>query len=1217
MNDKITKIISSEHIMGIIAVVFVLTPLIIFSLFSLYKVSESLTDIIKNEIETKSTLVTNNINSFISGRITDARVISQADVLASQDLTAKIQYLTEIITENKWINNIEIIAETGTVIASSGMRNEKGKLFWELYPIQKSLFLSARKAQQGQVSVSEAIALDNEPGILFITPITDDDNLKLTSLLVIEVNLEHIADIVSIFGQGNIGNKYVYLVDKDGKVIVSDDPTVTFQDSFAALQTTPELLDAFSLQAKKGNLIYTDHTGDEVIASYANMAEFGDNQALGWRLIAIAPMNEITMPVSHLKQLLLVVGSMIALISGFLAYRVVIFFNRKLTNLARQELTNLARQADAISKGDYSTSKLIESKGEGVINKLVIAINRMQVNIYQTFKRLKEQKFILDNHSIVSITDTAGFITYANDNFAEVSGYSNEELIGKNHRKLNSGHHPAEFFTDIWQTISSGNVWQGEICNKSKNGELYWVFSTLAPNFDSRGEIIQYTAIKTNITAIKRTDELLRRSQKIEAIGELTGGIAHDFNNLLGIIIGNIDLMELNVEDGSNLQKQLKDTLVAALRGAEITRLLLNFSGQSEGLHSPTNIINIFNEYEDFIRKSITAKINLEMYISDVLWLVDLNLSDFLEALINLSLNARDAMPSGGTLIFEVKNTIINNNVLAYPIDLKAGEYIEIVVSDSGIGMNKETMNKIFDPFFTTKDKSKGTGLGLSMVFGFVKRCKGSITVSSEEGLGTIFKIYLPRSPSMTAPLIIPTEIDKQQPQDNEIFTEKSNPLVPANREHNDSFLMQPVVNELPAETLEQRRFVGSCTDLSEIKKQVTQLRQAQQIEAQSKLTSGIAHDFNNMQGIVLGYSELLVEQIGTPSEQIGYAAEINHAGQRWATLTRKLLSLARAQPSENETYNINQIIKGVHNLLSKVLTASIDLEFNLTENLWPTKINVNAFEDLLLNLCINLIHTMPDGGSVNITTANEVLHSEKSNQLLVKSGGYVSLSIADTRCGMSDVILEKVFEPFFTTKEERGTGLGLAQVNKFLLECGGSIELKSERDCGTQFKLYFPRDIASLGKEFVDNQSALDLSKHTPSILVVDDEKSLRELAKSILEVDGYKVETVSNGAEALIFLETHQVDLMFTDIIMPVMNGYQLAETTQKLYPNMLLLFTSGYHNEAEYLKYKTASEVNLLHKPYRAKDLCSMVSQILNSDCAAASKPPSIKTKIDNEL
>jgi PAS domain S-box-containing protein len=229
-----------------------------------------------------------------------------------------------------------------------------------------------------------------------------------------------------------------------------------------------------------------------------------ENKALDWHVIVTAPMNEVIQPVNELKQLLLIMGSIIALLSMFLVYRALTFINNK--------LGNVATQADVISQGNYSLERLPESTTKGTYNRLVIAINKMQVNIHHTLTSLQEQKSIFDQHSIVSMTDRAGLITYANDDFSDISGYSNAELIGKNHRILNSSHHTAEFFNEIWKTISGGNIWQGEICNKAKNGNLYWVLSTLAPLFDNSGKIYQYISIRMDITKTKQTEELLRRS---------------------------------------------------------------------------------------------------------------------------------------------------------------------------------------------------------------------------------------------------------------------------------------------------------------------------------------------------------------------------------------------------------------------------------------------------------------------------------------------------------------------------------------------------------------------------------------------------------------------------------------------------------------------------------------------------------------------------------
>jgi|GEM_PF-1292279 len=364
----------------------------------------------------------------------------------------------------------------------------------------------------------------------------------------------------------------------------------------------------------------------------------------------------------------------------------------------------------------------------------------------ETIQKLENQQFVLNHHAIVALTDATGKITYANQKFSDISGYSYDELIGQNHRILQSAHHSPAFYKQLWLTIANGQVWRGEFCNKAKDGSLYWVDTTIAPLKNIQGKIEQYIAVRTDITHIKQSDELLRRSQKMEAIGELTGGIAHDFNNLLGIIIGNLDLVGRKLEEGSNLQKQLATAQNAAFRGASLTRRLLNFSSQSPEIHSPVNVDKIICEFENLIQKSLTAVISIEIHQTEKAWMVELNPDDLEDALVNLALNARDAMPNGGKLVIETRNTILDHRIADAKIGIQPGEYVEIAIGDTGAGMSKEIVDKIFDPFFTTKSKDKGTGLGLAMVYGFVQRSKGHISVYSEVGVGTTFRMYLPRA---------------------------------------------------------------------------------------------------------------------------------------------------------------------------------------------------------------------------------------------------------------------------------------------------------------------------------------------------------------------------------------------------------------------------------------------------------------------------------------
>jgi len=352
----------------------------------------------------------------------------------------------------------------------------------------------------------------------------------------------------------------------------------------------------------------------------------------------------------------------------------------------------------------------------------------------------------------IIITNAHGIIEYANSKFSKTTGYSKEDVIGQYNKILRTEYTAKPEYENLWSTVTAGKQWQGEFNSKRKDGSLYWNSTSISPITDIDDNITNFLVAMEDITERRKIEEHLRRSQKMEAVGQLAGGIAHDFNNLLGIIIGNLDLMKRNIDDGSKLAEQLSKAQNAALRGSSLTRRLLNFSHQSPESSKPVNINKVIMGLEDLVDKSLTKKVTLETDLAEGLWMTALNTGDFEDALINFSLNARDAMPNGGTLHIATKNVTLSHLMMNGEAEFIAGDYVKIIISDTGVGMSKEVAAKAFDPFFTTKSTDKGTGLGLAMVYGFVQRSKGHILVFSEENMGTTFKIYLPRSQDIATP---------------------------------------------------------------------------------------------------------------------------------------------------------------------------------------------------------------------------------------------------------------------------------------------------------------------------------------------------------------------------------------------------------------------------------------------------------------------------------
>lgn len=374
-------------------------------------------------------------------------------------------------------------------------------------------------------------------------------------------------------------------------------------------------------------------------------------------------------------------------------------------------------------------------------------------------------------------------------------------------------------------------------------------------------------------------------------------------------------------------------------------------------------------------------------------------------------------------------------------------------------------------------------------------------------------------------------------------------------------------------------------------------LIQSQKMDALGKLTGGIAHDYNNMLGVILGYSELLMKQLDNQTKLFNYVSEIYRAGERGVKLTQKLLAFSRKKPAYMKSVDINHLLRSDEDMLRKTLTATIDLQLELFDDLWTVRLDPSSFQDMLLNLSINASQAMKNGGSLIFATENNTILEEDTIGLGVKSGDFVCLTIKDTGDGMSDEVRERIFEPFYTTRKGSGTGLGLSQVYGFVNASSGVIKLESGLGKGTSFRIYFPRDESAEELENSPDVPKNESNAGTESILVVDDEDALCELAELILLDQGYQVLTATSGSQALDILKDNSVDVLLTDIIMPNITGYQLAKQVRALYPNISILFASGFQGGDD-LKHKEPSNKQpIIDKPYKSATLLYRVRSILD--------------------
>jgi len=346
----------------------------------------------------------------------------------------------------------------------------------------------------------------------------------------------------------------------------------------------------------------------------------------------------------------------------------------------------------------------------------------------------------------VMITNRNGTIEWANPAFTTLTLYSVEEAIGKNPGALlKSGVHDRGFYEHLWQTILAGNVWRGEITNRRKDGSQYVEDMAITPVKDAGGAITHFIAIKRDLTKDKELQAQFLQSQKMEIVGQLAGGIAHDFNNLLTVINGTADLAAANVGAGDPMLADLQDIQRAGARAASLTQQLLAFSRKQIMKRDVVNMGALAENLRDMAQRLIGEQINLVVTRAMDVGNVLADPGQMEQVIMNLVVNARDAMPTGGTLTVEARDVELDAAFVAMHPSVQPGPHVMLAVSDTGAGMDEVTRQRIFEPFFTTKEPGRGTGLGMATAYGIVKQSGGSIWVHSAVGKGTTVTIYLPQ----------------------------------------------------------------------------------------------------------------------------------------------------------------------------------------------------------------------------------------------------------------------------------------------------------------------------------------------------------------------------------------------------------------------------------------------------------------------------------------
>jgi PAS domain S-box-containing protein len=375
--------------------------------------------------------------------------------------------------------------------------------------------------------------------------------------------------------------------------------------------------------------------------------------------------------------------------------------------------------------------------GDGSGRRMSLFVRNLSERIESARTRDLLSKAVEQSSNIVIITDVDGTIEYANPTFEHVSGYSVAEVIGENPRLLKSGKQSEAFYEAMWRELAAGRPWTSEFVNRTKDGTEYRQRSTIFPITNDDGHVVKFVGVGEDVTHERRLEDQLRQAQKMEAVGQLTAGIAHDFNNVLTSVLSNAQLLGLTLPEAMTEEREeASDIQLAARRGADLVRKLMTFSRQRELEPELLEIGDVLSEIVALLRRTLPVNIELRVETEGGPAVSYLERGALQQILLNLATNARDAMPEGGELTIRSRPSP--------GTDDEQPSFIRITVTDTGTGIDEETLGRVFEPFFTTKEPGRGTGLGLATVYGLVESQGGCIDVESEIGVGTSFDLSFP-----------------------------------------------------------------------------------------------------------------------------------------------------------------------------------------------------------------------------------------------------------------------------------------------------------------------------------------------------------------------------------------------------------------------------------------------------------------------------------------
>jgi two-component system cell cycle sensor histidine kinase/response regulator CckA len=744
----------------------------------------------------------------------------------------------------------------------------------------------------------------------------------------------------------------------------------------------------------------------------------------------------------------------------------------------------------------------------------------------------------------IAITDRTGLIEWVNPAFCKLTQYTLAEAVGKNPRELvRSGQHDRAFYKNLWDTILSGQVWRGDMINRRKDGSFYAEEQTITPVRDGDGAISHFIAVKQDVTARKLAEEQLREGARRSALAEREFRTLFAANPLPMWIYHLTTLQFLEVND-------------AAVQRYGYDR-------------------------DEFLAMTIR----------------DIRPSDDVDQLVTHISQPRDPWQSAGHWRHRLKSgQVIDVEITSHTITFAEQPAALVVAQD--ITERKRAAETLRAAEERTRFALQNANVGIWDMDYTTGVLRWSEAIEGHYGLqpGTFdgtFEAFVERIHPDDRASVLET-VGNAMKSGGDFFTQNRS-IAPDGTVR----WLSGAGRVLLGEHGEPVRAVGISQDVTERRKLEAQFQQAQKMEAVGRLAGGVAHDFNNLLTVMLGYCELLLSDFQPGDPHRADLEEIQKAGARATGLTRQLLAFSRKQIIEPTVLDLNAVVSHMGAMLQRLIGEDVKVVVDPGSELALLKADRGQVEQIVMNLAVNARDAMPKGGTLTIATTNVELDEDYAvTHVGVTPGSYVTLTVTDTGTGMTPEVQARLFEPFFTTKEVgKGTGLGLATVHGIAKQSGGSVGVYSELGNGTSFHVYFPRAEAA-GMVADAKQPVTQRPSVEETVLVVEDAEGLRELARRLLQRQGYTVLVASNADEALQLFEEHpSIDLLLTDVVMPGASGPELTRQLVERRPALKVVYMSGYTEDSIVQHGVLKPGIAFLHKPFTSDTLGRKLREVLD--------------------